>query len=157
MLIGKRLLGEIDRGILLLLEVDVREVLELVERERFGVYERMALGQRDTWCRLNEFDEFHASLVKRLLEPVFRACRLDEHADLALSVCDVLDDALGRAVAQRILVIIAAKCEDERREGLNIEQVMLSGNGEFLGHGISLAFLRVLVALVDEALGLVLT
>ena len=94
----------------------------------------MALGKRDARCRLDELDEFHASLVKRLLEPVFRARGLDEHTDLALAIRDVFDDALGRAVTQCVLVIIAAKCEDERREGLNIEQIVLSGDCEFLGH-----------------------
>ena len=116
----------------------------------------MALGQRHSWRRLDELNELNARLCEGLFEAVLRARGLDKHADFAFAVGDILDDALGGAVTQGVLVGVPTQREHDGGKGLDIEQIMLSRYCEFLGHDISLAFLRVLIALVDEALGLVL-
>ena len=126
LLVGERLLGEVRRGVGLLLEVDVRVVLELLEGEARRVHERVARGQRHARSRLDELDELEARIGERALEVVGRARGLHQHAELARTARHVVDHATGRAVAERVLVRVAPVRQHDARERLNIEQVMLT-------------------------------
>ena len=114
------------RRVLLLLEVDVRVVLQLLERQLVRVDQRMAGGQGHARRRLDELHELHARFGEGGLEVGGRARGLHEHAQLARALGHVVDHALRRAVAERVLVFVAAVAQHDAGERLHVEQVVLT-------------------------------
>ena len=106
---GQRFLGERDRRILVLLEIQVREILHILQRETGGVHHRVALRQRHARRRLDELDEFETRGIQCSVHLVSRGRSLKQHAQVALPAGDVVDDALRSAVAQRVGVRVAAQ------------------------------------------------
>ena len=95
----------------------------------------MACRQRHARCRFNQLHELKAGGVEGGVKLRGGRGGLEHHAQLAFARCHVVDDALCGAVTERIVVGVAAQRQHRVRKRLDIEQVMLPGNGEIVCHG----------------------
>ena len=108
LLVSKRFLGEEQRSIFLLFEVNIRVVFQLLQGELFGIDHRVARRQGNTRRRLNELHELNASLRKRRFQVVCGARGFNQHAQLAFAIRHVVNHAARRAVAERVIVCLSA-------------------------------------------------
>ena len=86
----------------------------------------MARGQGHARRRLHELGVSNARCFERLVESGIRSGRLEQNAQFAHSLRNIINDTLRRAVAQRIGVLIAARRKHGVRERLHIEEVVLT-------------------------------
>ena len=86
----------------------------------------MTRGQSHARRRLHKLGILHARRLERLVESGIRSGRLEQNAQFAHSLRDIVDDSLRRAVAQRVGILIAACRKHGVRERLHIEEVVLT-------------------------------
>ena len=86
----------------------------------------MARGQGHARRRLHELRILNACCLEHLVEGCVGSGRLEQDAQFAHSSRDVVDNALRRAVAQRVGIFIATCRKHGVRERLHIEEVVLT-------------------------------
>ena len=135
-LVAQRLLEEGGRSVFALVEVDVGVIGQLLERQAGRVDQRVACRQRHARGRLDQLHELEAGGVEARRQAPSAVAEVSNTTPSSLSPDGhVVDDALRGAVAERVVVGVAAQRQHRVRERLDIEQVMLPGNGEIVCHG----------------------
>ena len=124
--VAHRFFREFSRSVFALVKIDIRPIGKIVQRKRLRIRHRVARGQGHARRRLHELGVSNARCFERLVESRIRSGRLEQNAQFAHSLRNIINDALRRAVAQRIGVLIAARRKHGVRERLHIEEVVLT-------------------------------
>ena len=133
------LLEKRDGGIGTLVEVHIGEISQLLEAQALRVHEGMACRKGYQGRGDGQLVEGQSGLGQSGVQRVLGRRGLHDDAQLGSTRGHIVDDALGRAIQKRIGIGVAAGRQDGVGEGLHVEQVVLSRNGEIVrGHTGSL-------------------
>ena len=116
---GQGFFGEGYGRISVLLEVEVREVLHVLERQALGVHHGWLFGSATRGADWMSSTNSRPAASSAAFTSSAVAEVSNSHAELALAACDIVDDALRGAVAQGVAVRIAAQRQHHVRERLH--------------------------------------
>ena len=122
---GVQLFREVEGVVQALFIGQAGEVLQILQRHRLAVRQRVIPGEKHMGLRLEEGDEIQLRILENALEHVPVEFREVEDAQLAPLGAHVLDDVVRAGFAEGEFILVVLIVPHERREGVHREGVVL--------------------------------